>query len=122
MNTIRLLLIDDEEELVSTLVERLEIRGIEAEYVTSGPEAFKLLEEKEFDAVVLDYKLPGMSGIQVMERILESYPKLKIILITGAGSLDEEKEKIPKEKAFDVLLKPVDIDVLIQKLNEAIGG
>lgn len=120
MDKIRVLLIDDEEELVSTLVERLAIRDIEADYVMSGPGAIKLLAEKEFDAVVLDYKLPGMSGLEVMKKIGERFPHVKVLLITGAGSVEGEEEQIPAEKAADVLLKPIDIEKLIQKLKAAL--
>ncbi len=122
MDKIRVLLIDDEEELVSTLVERLAIRDIEADYVMSGPDAMERLGEKEFDAVLLDYKLPGMSGLEVLEKINEKYPRLKVLLITGAGSIGEDQEEIPAHKAADVLLKPIDIEVLIEKLKAAVQG
>ncbi len=122
MGLFRVLLIDDEEELVSTLVERLEMRNIEAEYVMNGQDALDRLSRKPFDAVLLDYKLPGMSGLEVMEKIKDLYPRIKVLLITGAGSLDEEGEKIPSDKASDVLLKPIDIEVLINKLKTAIEG
>ncbi len=121
MAEIRVLLIDDEEELVSTLVERLGIRNIEAEYVMTGAEGIELLGKKEFDAVLLDYKLPGMSGLEVMKQINELYPRVKVLLITGAGSVDEGGDEVPEEKASDVLLKPIDIEVLIAKLREAVG-
>jgi CheY-like chemotaxis protein len=122
MGLFRVLLIDDEEELVSTLVERLAIRDIEAEYVMNGQEALERLSRAPFDAVLLDYKLPGMSGLEVMEKIKDLYPRIKVLLITGAGSLDEEEGKIPADKASDVLLKPIDIEVLIEKLKAAIEG
>jgi len=122
MDKFRILLIDDEEELVATLVERLEMRDIEAEYVMTGPDALQRLSEKSFDAALLDYKLPGMSGMEVMRRIEKQFPQVKVLLITGAGSVDGEEEEIPPEKAADVLLKPIDIEVLIEKLRAAVRG
>lgn len=122
MDKFRILLIDDEEELVSTLVERLEMRAIDAEYVMSGPDALRRLNEKKFDAALLDYKLPGMSGLEVLRRIEEQFPHVKVLLITGAGSVEGKEEEIPEDKASDVLLKPIDIEVLIEKLKEAIKG
>ena len=120
MKMIRVLLIDDEEELVSTLTERLKIRNIDAEYVVSGQDAISRLEAKKFDAVLLDYKLPGMSGLEVMRKIHKSHPGIKVLLFTGAGSVDEEQNSIPEETIPDILLKPIDIDVLINKLKAAI--
>lgn len=122
MDKFRILLIDDEEELVATLVERLEMRDIEAEYVMTGPDALQRLSEKPFDAALLDYKLPGMSGMEVMCRIEEQFPQVKVLLITGAGSVNGEEEEIPPEKTADVLLKPIDIEVLIEKLRAAVRG
>jgi DNA-binding NtrC family response regulator len=125
MNRLCVLLIDDEEELVSTLVERLAIRNIEAENVGTGLEALARLRGKPFDAVVLDVRLPGMSGLEVMKRISQEQPKLKIVLITGQGSVGEGSndlfEHLPAE-AVSILLKPVNIDVLVDTLRAAVQG
>ena len=120
MENFRLLLIDDEEELVSTLVERLAMRGIEAEYAMSGTAAFKLLEQKKFDVVLLDYKLPGMSGLLVMEEINKRYPHIKVLLITGAGSLEDEITRFTKLRSDEVLLKPIDIEALIETVKKSL--
>ncbi|HEB85187.1 MAG TPA: response regulator, partial [Bacteroidetes bacterium] len=94
MKQYRVLLIDDEEELVSTLVERLELRGIEAEAVTRGQAALDLLEKKRFDVVVADLKMPGMSGLEVMRTIRETYPDTKVLMITGHGAEDDETAEV----------------------------
>lgn len=119
MQKIRVLLIDDEEELVSTLVERLDIRGVQAESVTNGTAAFARLRESSFDAAVIDLKLPGMSGIDVMKRIKSEHPGMVILLTTGHGSVNEEHEGIPPEAA-DVLYKPIDIEMLVSKLKSSL--
>lgn len=121
MDKIRVLLIDDEEELVSTLMERLAIRDVEADWVVSGAEALETLKQKTFDAVVLDVKMPGLGGLEVMKIIKEKYAHVKILLITGQGALDEEIARTPPE-AYDVLLKPINIEILVQKLTEAVSG
>ena len=69
MDRLRVLLVDDEEELVATISERLMLRGIEADGVTTGAEALKLARDKEFDVVVLDVKMPGMDGLKVMRKM-----------------------------------------------------
>ena len=92
MAPLRVLLIDDEEELVSTLVERLMLRGIEVEGVTSGADAFVRVQEKKFDVVVLDMKMPGMGGLEVMRSIRREQPGIKFVLMTGRGSLEEGEE------------------------------
>lgn len=118
MNTLRVLLVDDEEELVSTLVERLGYRGISAQYALTGPDALLLLQAEEFDVVVLDLKMPGMSGLDVLTSIKNINPALPVVLITGHGSPDDSLA-VP-DGAFDYLPKPVNLDKLIEKIKEAV--
>ncbi len=120
MKQYRVLLIDDEEELVSTLVERLELRGIEAEAVTRGQAALDLLEKKRFDVVVADLKMPGMSGLEVMRTIRETYPDTKVLMITGHGAEDDETAEV-REGEFEVLMKPFPIDVLLARIRGVLG-
>ncbi|MEW6238060.1 MAG: response regulator [Candidatus Omnitrophota bacterium] len=120
MEHFSVLLVDDEAELVYTLAERLVIRGCDAAAATSSGDALKILAEKKFDVVVLDVKMPGMSGIELMRAIKKTNPQIKIILQTGRGSIEESKEGI-REGAFDYLVKPVQIDDLIKKMKQALG-
>ncbi len=119
MEKLKVLLVDDEEELVFTLEERLQLRGMDAEGVTSGEEALKRLQEKEFNVVVLDVKMPGMKGLDVLDRIKKDYQSTEVLLLTGRGSIKESQDGI-KAGAFDYLIKPVNIDDLIAKMQEAI--
>ncbi|MFP4452914.1 MAG: response regulator [Desulfobacterales bacterium] len=117
----KILLVDDEEEFVTTLAERLEIRGFMAEAATSGKQALELIENLDFDVAILDVKMPGMDGVQVMEKIRELHPDVPVILLTGYGSTDEGLQGVDKG-AFDYLMKPLDIEELISKIHEALAS
>ncbi len=119
MDNYRVLFVDDEEELVAALVERLGYRGIDAEYVTDGRLVEGKLRDSQFDVVVLDLKLPGMSGAQVLRNLNAEHPNLPVLMITGHGSALDEPEDRP-EGAYDYLAKPISIDALMEKMREAI--
>jgi DNA-binding response OmpR family regulator len=121
MGRLRVLIVDDEEELVSTLTERLALRDIEADGVITGADALKRIQEKEYDVVVLDVKMPGLDGLEVMKKIGTIRPKVQVILLTGRGSEKESRIGI-EEGAFDYLVKPIDIEDLIKKMREAVNG
>lgn len=118
MDPLRVLIVDDEAELVSALEERLNLRGFEASGVTTGAEALSLLAKKPFDVVLLDLKMPGLGGLEVIRRIKEEQPDLKVILLTGWGS-EEDAKKGKELGAFDYLMKPVKISDLVQVLLSA---
>ena len=119
MNGLRALLVDDDEEFVSTLVERLDYRGVTAGYAIDGEKALEMLQKTSYDVVVVDLKLPGMSGVELVHILRKAYPKLPIIMITGHGSgTDQEYEK--PEGVYDFLPKPIDISELVTKMKEAI--
>jgi DNA-binding NtrC family response regulator len=109
--------VDDEEELVSALVGRLGYRGIEAKYALTGQQTIELLQEEDFDVVVLDLKLPGMSGTEVRSYIQKEHPDLPVLLITGHGAAPDQLGFKPGEE-FDFLEKPFALDVLIQRIKE----
>jgi len=121
MSEIRVLLVDDEEELVSTLCERLEFRGIYAKYAVDGHTALQMLRETNFDVVVIDLKLPGMSGDDLVKTVKLSYPGVSVLMMTGHGSIEQGEYRKP-EGVFDFLLKPVDISHLVSKIKEAIAA
>jgi len=83
MNNIRLLLVDDEDGFRQTIAKRLTIRGIVPEQARNGEECLSILEKKTMDVVVLDVKMPGMNGIEVLDHIKERYPKTEVLLLTG---------------------------------------
>ena len=114
------LLIDDEEELVSALAERLGYRGIQADVATTGPSALEQMKLKRYDIVILDLKLPGVSGVTVLREIGTSYPDIPVILITGHGAPVDLPE-FKSGEAFDYLPKPIELDILIQTMQRALG-
>ncbi len=119
MGEYRVLLVDDEEELASTMVERLGYRGFQAEYSIDGQNALEKLRESTFDIVVVDYKLPGMSGEELTRTIVAAYPGLPVLMVTGHGSAQLENGKKPAG-VYDFLLKPINLSDLIAKMKEAI--
>ena len=117
---VNILLVDDEEELVSTLAERLGFRGIDARWATSAEQAMALLDAHRFDIAVLDVKMPRVSGLELMERIRAVRPNMKFIFLTGHGS-EADFQKGCSCGACFYLIKPVRIEDLISKINETAG-
>ncbi len=117
----RILLVDDEKELVSTLAERLEIRGIDADWVTSGEAALKQAQTRSYDLAVLDIKIPGISGLTLQKIFHQKYPEMKFIFITGHGSGHDFEIGSAKAGAENYLAKPVDITILIEKMHDILG-
>ncbi len=120
MPRIRVMIVDDEEDLVSILVERLQFRGYQAEGVLSGKEAIAKAAVQEFDIAVIDVKMPEINGIETLRRLKKIKPSMKVILLTGHGCEAEGEEGLA-EGAFDYLIKPVNIEEITAKINSALG-
>ena len=118
MTEYRVLLVDDEEEFVSALSERLMLRGIEVDSALNGEEALARLVEKEFEVVILDVMMPGLGGLEVLRQIKSTHPNTQVILLTGHGSTREGIEGM-RLGAFDYLIKPVDIEEMLEKMKAA---
>ncbi len=114
----RILLVDDEEELVATLAERLEMRGIAASWVTDYRAALQAVDQQQFDIALLDVRLPEMNGLDLKRLIEAKRPTMKFIFLTGHGSEEDFKACSAESGSEYYLIKPVQIDVLIAKLNE----
>jgi two-component system OmpR family response regulator len=121
MDALRILIVDDEDELVSALEERLYLRGFQAKGVTSGEAALAYLADGQCDVVLLDVKMPGLSGLEVIKRIKEKTPSPQVILLTGHSSV-QDAERGMGLGAFDYLMKPIKIDELISVLRSAGAG
>lgn len=121
MDALRVLIVDDEEELVSALVERLKLRGFDARGVTGGADALAHLAATPCDVVVLDVKMPGIGGLEVIRRIKHEQPGIAVVLLTGHGSSVGVEVGL-EAGAFEYLLKPVKIDELARVLRSAASG
>jgi two-component system, OmpR family, response regulator CpxR len=114
----KVLLVDDEQEFVQTLSERLNTRNYGSYPVFDGEQALELLDSEIPDVMVLDLKMPGMGGVEVLRKTKEAYPEIEIIVLTGHGS--EEDKKICLELgAYAYIHKPVDIAELTKIIDEA---
>jgi len=118
----RVLLVDDEREFVQTLSERLLMRDMGSAVAYDGESALEMIKEDEPDVMILDLRMPGIDGIEVLRRVKATQPEIEVIILTGHGS--EADRKVCMELgAFEYLQKPVDIDKLsetIKKANEKI--
>jgi len=112
------LLVDDEENFLKMLSQRLETRGLKVDAVTSGQEGLEKIKGKNYNIVILDLIMPGVKGMDVLKNIKENYPDLPVIILTGQGSTQKAVEAL-KEGAMDYMEKPADIENLVQKIMEA---
>lgn len=119
MDRIKILLVDDEREFVTTLAERLELRNMSVSIAMDGEAALGFVESDPPQVVVLDVMMPGLSGLEVLEKIKAMNPKIQVILLTGHGATKDGIRGM-QLGALDYLIKPIDIDDLIKKLNEAV--
>lgn len=115
---IKVLVADDETDFAEALGQRLNIRNFHTVVVTSGAEALNLLKKEVIDVAVLDVMMPGISGTQVLDKIRNDYPLVKVILLTGHGTIENAVNGM-KSGAFDYVLKPADVDSLSLKINDA---
>ena len=114
------LLVDDETELVTTLAERLGLRGITARWATDAEGALRLLQSESFDIAVLDMKLPRVDGLELKRRLQDIRPELKFIFVTGHGSSAAYESASSEVGSEYYLAKPLDIERLIEKMKEAL--
>lgn len=117
-DNIKILLVDDEKEFVSTLSERIKMREIGTDVALNGEQALELVENEVPDVMVLDLRMPGIDGIEVLERVKKNYPDVQVIILTGHGS-EKDEEEAKRLGAYEYLQKPVEIDTLVDKIRRA---
>lgn len=118
----RLLLVDDEPDILETVVLLIDARlpGVAVTTAGNGLAALEALQRERFDAVLTDYKMPGMDGATLIQRIRERWPGLPALMFTAfmdAGTLAEVHAKVPGLK---IIPKPLDVDFLIDQLGLAL--
>lgn len=114
----RILVIDDERSIRNTLKDILEFEKYEVELAEDGFKAIELIKTADFDVVLCDIKMPGMDGIEVLQKIEEIKPDTPVVMISGHGNIDTAVESI-KKGAFDYIEKPLDLNRLLITLRNA---
>ncbi|MFH1058468.1 MAG: response regulator [Pseudomonadota bacterium] len=118
MKTFSVLVVDDERDFLEPLVERLELRGLNAAGRDNAADGLRYLAENPVDVVVLDVKMPGMDGLTALRQIKADHPMVEVILLTGHASVESGMEGL-ELGAFDYLIKPVKLDELMERIVEA---
>ena len=120
MTTNKLLLVDDEVAFLEAMGRRLKKRDFTVFTATSGMEAIEILSENgdKVDVVILDVKMPGMDGIETLAEIKRKFPLIEVVMLTGHGTIASAIDGM-KQGAFDYLMKPCDMKVLVSKVGEA---
>ncbi len=114
----KVLLVDDEIEFVTTLSNRLGMRGIKTDIAYDGKQALEHVKKEEPDVIVLDLKMPGLHGMEVLRQLSKTNPKIQVVILTGHGT-DRDEEEAKRLKAFDYLRKPTDIENLADRIRGA---
>lgn len=118
MDKMKLMLVDDEERLLSSIAKLLSKKGIDVVTATSGAEAIEKLKHQTIHVVILDVKMPGMDGNETLVEIKRLFPMVEVIMLTGHATVESAVDGL-KFGATDYLMKPIGIDELIQKAEEA---
>lgn len=114
----RVLLVDDEKDFLEVITKRLERRGVRVRTASGGEAALAALAAEPADVVVLDVKMPGMDGMQALDRIKANWPTVEVIMLTGHAELEAAMDGLQKG-AFDYLMKPVEMDHLLYRIQDA---
>lgn len=114
----KVLVVDDEQRFAFNMVKLLNLNGLLAEAAYSGEEALERLKENTFDVVLLDVRLPGLTGQATLERLRAAGISAKVIAITGHASTEDAEELI-RLGAFDYVLKPCRTEKILELIHKA---
>ena len=115
----KVLLVDDEVELVSAMAERLGYRGLDADWTDCGEVALKMADETQYAVAVLDMKMPKMSGLELQKKLTFHHPEMRFIFLSGHGS--ESDFKAGCAAGCNYLIKPIQLEDLVDKIREVVG-
>lgn len=121
MSDIKIMLIDDEDDLIRTLSERLAMRDLKKNTALDGDQALKIVSDKEPDIIILDLKMPGINGMEVLRKLRITFPDIRVIIQTGHGN-DMDEAEARQLGVFDYLRKPVDMELLVERIKAATGS
>lgn len=114
----KVLLVDDEEDFLNIMSERMTARGMDVTTAESAQEALSILDKETFDAIVMDFQMPEMDGVSALKAIKQKNPELQVILLTGYATTEKTVEAM-KIGATDFLEKPADLEALTNKIKQA---
>ena len=114
----KVLLVDDEKEFLEIMSERMKARDMDVTTATSAQQALEIIENESFDAIILDFMMPGMDGMDALKAIKAKKPESQIILLTGYATVEKGVEAM-KVGATDFIEKPADLEVLAEKIKNA---
>lgn len=115
---IKVLIVDDEVALANTLAQRLQMRDLKVVTAHDGEQALSKLKADKPDVIVLDLRMPGMHGMEVLQEIKKASPDIQVIILTAHGT-DKDEEEARRLGGFDFLKKPADIETLAHKIKAA---
>lgn len=115
MGKITVLLVDDEKEFVDTLAERITMRSFDTLVAYSGEQALSMIESAPPRVMVLDLKMPGMGGVDVLSRVKADHAEISVIILTGHGD-ERDQAQVMNMGASGYFQKPVDLNVLVEKI------
>jgi DNA-binding NtrC family response regulator len=118
MKKMKILLVDDEKEFVEALSERMKMRDLASDIALNGEQALKMVEDDAPDVMVLDLKMPGIDGMEVLRKVKKAYPDVQVIMLTGHGS-EKDEEEARRLGAFEYLQKPTGVDKIVQTIKRA---
>jgi len=118
MEKFKILIVDDEQDFLETILKRLKARKIEVAGVDSGYKALEFLDDRDVDVIILDVKMPGMDGIETLREIKKKKPLVEVIMLTGHASVESGIQGM-QLGAFDYVMKPVALDELLEKVRQA---
>jgi two-component system OmpR family response regulator len=118
MEKFKVLIVDDELDFLEAIITRLQAREVEVAGAESGYQALEMLDQQDFDVVILDIKMPGMDGHETLREIKKNKPLVEVIMLTGHASV-ESGIQCMQLGAFDYLMKPVGLDELLEMIRRA---
>ncbi|MFH1154049.1 MAG: response regulator [Pseudomonadota bacterium] len=115
----KILLVDDEDSFRESLKKQLAIRGYDVTAVSTGEQALESLERQAVDVVLLDMRMPGMDGVMTLGAIKRQSPTTEVIIVTGHATVKTAMDVMEKG-AFDYITKPMRLEELIYKIQDAV--